>query len=393
MDFVESLNELPTTYHLVDYTRKKLLADGFTEIFEKDQWASLPDKFFVVNRERHVLAFNVADYNYGIFLGANSASHGLRIKNEFFSKLGCEQCDVDFVGDGVWWSWIDRDLTVAGVAVVKGQRKLVNLKKTVCMIPSLAVHLRPGSGLKGKFEKDQFKPIFSLKDEGEECDTVLRLVAENLGCAKEDVTDFELYLVPADKAEFVGFEKNMIFGYQIGALAGSVLGLDAFLKAGKPASGLNCFVSLRGVDAQGMGGVRFFGNVLKRLGLPQTFYGRSLLVSVQPLPGSGMTDKMLKTTDVVCQLGVPQHFAIGDKLGGFLDKIKSVTQESVKRDWPAAIAPQITANTNIQSIQLACAVLGLSTVRERISIDAVDKLRKVAYDVLTLLGENRVHEE
>ena len=380
-EFAATLDELPTTYHLVDYTRKKLLKDGFTEIFEKDEWTSLPDKFFVVNSERHVLAFNVADYSHGVFLGANSASHGLRIKNKFFSKLGCEQCDVEFVGDGVWWSWIDRDLTVAGVAVVKGERRLVNLKKAVCMIPSLAVHLRPGSGLKGKFERDQFKPIFSLKDEGEECDTVLRLVAENLGCAKEDVSDFELYLVPASKVQL--FDKDMR-GYQIGALVGSVVGLDAFLKAGKPAAGLNCFVSLC-YDARNMSAVRFFGNVLQRLGVPQTFYGRSLLVSVQPLPLSGMTDKRLKTTDVVCQLGVSQHIAISDKLGDFLNKMSSVPRESVKRDWPSAIAPLITANTNIQSIQLACGISGLSTIRERMSSVAVDRLRTVADRVLTWL--------
>ena len=61
------------------------------------------------------------------------------------SKLGYLQVGVELYGGGIWHSWFDRDLGLAGRVVVADAKgnfhtKLVKIDKPLLRIPTLAIH-------------------------------------------------------------------------------------------------------------------------------------------------------------------------------------------------------------------------------------------------------------
>ena len=62
------------------------------------------------------------------------------------SKPGHLMVNVQTYGGGLWHTWFDRDLTVAGRAIVRSDdgsfaHRLVKVKRPLMRIPTLAIHL------------------------------------------------------------------------------------------------------------------------------------------------------------------------------------------------------------------------------------------------------------
>lgn len=178
-EFVDFLNASPSPYHAVDNIKKHLLSHGFNELSERDEWngkVSKKGKYFVTRNNSSIIAFIIGNLwkpgNPIAITGAHTDSPVLRIKpvskrtTEGFMQIG-----VECYGGGIWHSWFDSDLSIAGRVFVnekstgKCASKLVNLDKPLLKIPTLAIHLDRTVNEKFQFNKEsQLLPIAGLSN-------------------------------------------------------------------------------------------------------------------------------------------------------------------------------------------------------------------------------------
>lgn len=151
---VDFVNASPSPFHTVDTSKKLLTEDGFVELYEKDSWTQIlkkGGKYFVVRDESALIAFIIGSkYEAGngfSLVGGHTDSPCLKLKpvskREHYGYL---QVGVQCYGGGIWRTWLDRDLTLAGRVIVKNaegdlESRLVNLKKPIMRLPNLCIHL------------------------------------------------------------------------------------------------------------------------------------------------------------------------------------------------------------------------------------------------------------
>jgi aspartyl aminopeptidase len=87
------------------------------------------------------------------------------------TKSGYLQVGVELYGGGIWASWFDRDLSLAGRVIVSSSggdgagftSKLVKIDRPLLRIPTLAIHLDRTINDAFKFNKEtEFAPIIGL---------------------------------------------------------------------------------------------------------------------------------------------------------------------------------------------------------------------------------------
>ncbi|KAK3301918.1 aspartyl aminopeptidase-like protein [Chaetomium strumarium] len=254
LEFLDFVNASPTPYHAVASAAALLDAAGFTLIKERDNWASTVKpggKYYLTRNGSSVVAFAVgARWRPGNpigMVGAHTDSPTLRVKP--ISKRtanGYLQVGVETYGGGIWHSWLDRDLSVAGrVLVREGQgegnfvQKLVKVDKSVLRIPHLAIHLhrqtnfdpnkedellpiaglaeaelnKAGGNENAEVQEGEFEPLRALPERHHP--SFLTLVAEQAGVDVSQIIDFELVLYDTQKACLGGLNDEFIFSARL----------------------------------------------------------------------------------------------------------------------------------------------------------------------------------
>lgn len=149
LDFIDAS---PTPFHAVANIKTSLDAAGYQSLDEKHSWGTLAaGGYYVTRNDSSIIAFNLPDTNLAesgfCMVGAHTDSPCLKVKPQPGTvKHSFWQLGVEVYGGALLNPWFDRDLSMAGrVSFVdaKGQlsHALVNFKKPVATIPSLAIHL------------------------------------------------------------------------------------------------------------------------------------------------------------------------------------------------------------------------------------------------------------
>lgn len=149
------IDAAPTPFHLCAEASKLLLAAGFVELQEKDAWAPLlkaGSNYFYKRNGSTLVAFCVgpgftAGNGFNI-IGAHTDSPVLKLKpSSTKSAHGYLQLNVETYGGGLWHTWFDRELSLAGCVIVREangtfSKKLVHIDRPLLRVPTLCIHLQ-----------------------------------------------------------------------------------------------------------------------------------------------------------------------------------------------------------------------------------------------------------
>uniref|UniRef100_A0A914HW20 Aspartyl aminopeptidase n=1 Tax=Globodera rostochiensis TaxID=31243 RepID=A0A914HW20_GLORO len=331
--FLSFLNRSVTPFHAVESVEDILKNANFVKLSECDNIQIRPkDRFYVKKSETSIFAFVVGgsfkpcDAGFSIVV-AHTDSPCLRIKpiakksSEQFLQVG-----VSPYGGGIWRSWFDRDLSTAGQVVYRQsdpdgadviRHKLVDLRRPLFHIPSLAIHLDTE---RAKFElnteqhlrpimahiacdnKDRATKINGQNDNaekggdsaeksannagaapvkncqrlmGEHHVQLLETVAAAVGCKAEDILDMDLYLYDTQPAILSGLNEEFISGARLDNLIGTYTAITGLVESLDDSQALDADPNVRVVacfdneecgsgSAQGAQS-RFFESLLRRI--------------------------------------------------------------------------------------------------------------------------------
>ena len=197
-------------------------AAGFTELHEEESWArsksiAAGGKYYYTRNDSTLVAFVVgakfdASGSGGFkMIGAHTDSPVLKVKPVSAKTAhGCIQLGAEFYGGGLWHTWFDRDLSIAGRVIVEKspgvfEPQLVKIDRPLLRVPSLCIHLQSGEERKAFAvnKESHLAPILAQKAaEGLGLATdgldprhppeLLGAVAEALGCEASAIKDVEL---------------------------------------------------------------------------------------------------------------------------------------------------------------------------------------------------------
>ncbi len=237
--FFRFLDSSPTSWHAAREISDRLAEADFTPLSEKESWKLERGKgYFVVRDDAAVAAFRLPKKapSRAVILASHLDSPSLKLKPipEIGTANQISQFSTEVYGSPLLHTWLDRDLALAGRAIVKtagGQResKLVFLDDYPLIIPSLAIHLDRTIADKGLQinKQDHLRPIVSLaKERTLSLETLLR---KHLSF--EELLSFDLYLVSLEKAAYLGAEGEMIAAARLDNLTSAYASLYAIAEA------------------------------------------------------------------------------------------------------------------------------------------------------------------
>ncbi|EPR58331.1 aspartyl aminopeptidase [Toxoplasma gondii ME49] len=285
-NFLSFVNETGSPYHSVLAVQQRLIACGFSQLDERDKWdLRLGGKYFVTRNHSCIAAFVIGEKfkaTSGGFtvVAAHTDSPCLRLRpNSNVKKEGVQQVGVECYGGGLWHTWFDRGLGVAGKVVVKAQdgslaEKLIRVDRPILVLPNLAIHLQSAEEISAfKINKEtHLQPVLCTevytqllaandstareekrteeadketegnsscshlrKRQGERAAApLLSLIAQELRVENEDIVEWDLCLMDATPGRFCGVHEEFVESPRLDNLGSTWAAFSALMECPSP---------------------------------------------------------------------------------------------------------------------------------------------------------------
>ncbi|MGF2734537.1 M18 family aminopeptidase [Marinobacter sp. DUT-1] len=243
-DLIEFLNSSPTPWHAVSTMKSQLDAAGFEQLDERDDWSLDRNRgYYVIRNGSSIVAFRTGSKDVstsGIrMVGAHTDSPCLKVKpNPELRRKGYFQLGVEVYGGVLLNPWFDRDLSLAGRVTLldeagEVQDVLVDFRKPVAFIPSLAIHLdREANSNRSINAQTDLPPVLMQVPEDDNtsfADLLSQQVAAESGIKARKILGYELSLYDAQNAEFVGLRNEFVASARMDNLLSCYIGLQSLI--------------------------------------------------------------------------------------------------------------------------------------------------------------------
>lgn len=304
LDFIDSS---PTPFHAVDNMKSALMAAGYQLLDEKDSWGTLDaGRYLVTRNDSSIIAFNlpasdVAKTGFNM-VGAHTDSPCLKVKPQpEMLRHSFWQLGVEVYGGALLNPWFDRDLSMAGRisytdADNQLQHQLINFKRPVAIIPSLAIHLDRDVNQNRSINPQQHLPPVLLQAEeggGPDFRQLLQqqFRREHGQTAIDKVLDYDIYFYDSQPGALVGVNEDFIAAARLDNLLSCYIGLQALLAGSADTASLLVCTDHEEVGSMSASGAQstFLPAILQRLAADNESYQRLLqhsqLISVDNAHG------------------------------------------------------------------------------------------------------------
>ncbi len=263
------LQDSLTAYHARNNARALLLKNGFSPLSPTSDWELFEGGKYFVERGGSLIAFTVGgleDFCYKL-VASHVDSPALKLKPNPVMHAGvCAKLNVETYGGGVWYSFFDRPLKIAG-QVVKSENGRV-YAETVgspfhVTIPSVAVHQNRSvnEGFSVNAQVDLL-PLCALSQNFSETELLEKIAGEG------EVISHDLFLVNADMPYSFGINDEFLASPRIDNLTSVCATLEAlFAKADSCGVCVGAFFDHEEIGSRTTQGAAgdFLENTLKRI--------------------------------------------------------------------------------------------------------------------------------
>ncbi|GJJ07206.1 hypothetical protein Clacol_001406 [Clathrus columnatus] len=271
--FLEFVNSSPSPFHAVATAVRRLETKGFQKVYthlvtfiqlkEQDSWdLKAGGKYYVTRNQVALLAFTLpSNWKSGAgvsIVATHIDSPNLRVRPiSKKSTLGYLQVGVETYGSGLWFTWLDRDLSVAGRVVITNKAgteftsKLVKVEKPILRVPNLAIHLDGSANDAFKFNKQtEFIPILGVagdqlnapqESSANHHPAFLAAISDQLSVSPELISDMELSLYDTQPSVIGGINNDFIFSPRLDNQLSSYCAVEAMATSSHTSSeNVNC---------------------------------------------------------------------------------------------------------------------------------------------------------
>ena len=246
-DYLNFISNCKTERECVKYAKDILEEAGFKSLGSEADTST--SNVYITKNDKTIAAFKLGKdplENGMNIICAHIDSPRLDIKmNPVFSEKGITFLETHYYGDIHKYQWATRPLAIHGVVFKKdGTRVDINIGEKEDDPVFYISDLLPPPGVDNIATADTLITDEELDlivgntvpTEEQEGDTgfkaenvIMALIKEKYNIEKEDFYSAELEVVPAEKARYVGFDKNLIAGYGHDDRACAFASLTAFI--------------------------------------------------------------------------------------------------------------------------------------------------------------------
>ena len=288
--FAKKLYKSPTSYNFVQNCKNTLLKKGYVELNEKNEWNEIPNLFFVISNNNSIIAINKFDLNYGIIISCSTDSPKIKVINNSFEKIqNFSILKLNLLGNGQWWTWLDRDLRISGIVYIQKNEnifeKIISSQVPFAIIPSLAIHLSKKGGFDTNFPIENLsKAIIRINSNNEQTNDFLIFISEICNCKIENIFNYDLYLSDSEPPISFGSKNQFISSQNLSQIGHSLSSFYSFLNSKNPQCGMKIFYATEFNNSNNNDySYHFLRRILKRLRCPYHFYSKSLLIAADQI--------------------------------------------------------------------------------------------------------------
>ncbi|SFD08446.1 M18 family aminopeptidase [Clostridium uliginosum] len=247
-ELLDFINDSKSAFHGAYEVKNILDKEGYQEVKECDKWdLKQGNKYYVMKNQSAIIAFEIGNGNIeeeGFrLIGAHTDSPGFRIKPKAEMQVEGHylKLNTEVYGGAILSTWFDRPLSIAGRVTLKGKTplkprvELVDLKKPVLIIPSLAIHMNRtiNEGYEYNKQKDTLPLLTMANDKLEKDGYLIKLIAQSLNVEQKEILDFDLFLYEFEKGSIIGMEEEFISSGRLDDLWMVFAGLKGLLQSNK----------------------------------------------------------------------------------------------------------------------------------------------------------------